>query len=125
MNLRCSIRSGVALATAARLLFAASQAEAHAHLVTATPAANSSGAAPKAITLHFSERLVPKFSGAQLMKADGTTVATIASVPASDRKAVSLVVRGQLAPGTYMVMWHAVAADDGHRSKNSFSFTVK
>jgi methionine-rich copper-binding protein CopC len=125
MNLRCSIRSGVALAAAAGLLVAASQAEAHAHLVTATPAANSGGAAPKAITLHFSERLVPKFSGGELMKADGSTVATTASVPANDRKAVSLSVRGPLAPGTYMVMWHVVAADDGHRSKNSFSFTVK
>ncbi|MBT9470788.1 MAG: copper homeostasis periplasmic binding protein CopC [Phenylobacterium sp.] len=122
MNPRVSLRSIAALSAAAGLLVA-TQAEAHAHLVNATPAANATVAAPKTITLHFSEKLEPKFSGVELMKADGSKVAIASSVPAKDRKAIKGAVAGKLSPGSYMVMWHVVSAD-GHRMKGDFSFTV-
>ncbi|HEY2662147.1 MAG TPA: hypothetical protein VGI79_20675 [Caulobacteraceae bacterium] len=44
-------------------LTAASAASAHAQLLTASPAPNSAGVAPKQIRLTFSEALEPKFSG--------------------------------------------------------------
>jgi methionine-rich copper-binding protein CopC len=124
MDPRATFRTAAALASAVGLLVVTSQAQAHAHLVSATPAANATVAAPKTITLHMSEKLVPKFSGADLMKADGSMVAATASVPAADAKAITVMIGAPLAPGVYMVMWHAVAADDGHRSKGSFNFTV-
>jgi len=123
MNARFSIRSVAALSAAVGLLVAASQAEAHAHLVSATPTANATVAAPKTITLHFSEKLEPKFSGLELMTADGAKVDVASSVPATDRKTITGTVAGQLAPGAYMVTWHVVS-DDGHRIKGDFNFTV-
>ena len=125
MKIRLSTRSIAALGTVAGLLVAGSQAQAHASLVSATPAANATVLAPRLIALHFSEKLVPKFSGASLMNAKGKNYAARSSIPTNDAKSVNLAVIGKLAPGSYMVMWHAVAVDDGHRSKGSVSFRVR
>lgn len=125
MPAHASIRSAAAIGAAVGLLVAASQAQAHARLVSATPAANATVGAPKTITLRFSEAVVPKFSGADLMKSDGALLPVTSSVPADDHKTVTLTPKGVLAPGSYMVMWHAAAADDGHRTKGDFSFIVK
>ena len=125
MKIGFSIQSTFALAAAASLLVAGSQAQAHASLVSATPAANATVATPRMITLHFSEKLVAKFSGASLMSAKGKNVPIHASFATNDAKSFNLAVMGKLAPGRYMVMWHAVAADDGHRSKGSVSFMVR
>lgn len=119
-----SNRPVLALAAAAALLAAASGAQAHAHLVSATPAANAAIAAPKSLSLTFSEKLEPKFSGIDLMKADGKPVAVKSSVAAKDRKTITAALVTPLAPGSYMVMWHVVSAD-GHRMKGDFSFTVR
>lgn len=118
-----STRPALALAAAAALLAAATGAQAHAHLVRATPAANAEVASPKSLSLTFSEKLEPKFSGFELMKADGKPVALKASVAAKDHKTLSAAPSAPLAPGGYMVMWHVVSAD-GHRMKGDFSFTV-
>ncbi|HEY5410054.1 MAG TPA: copper homeostasis periplasmic binding protein CopC [Caulobacteraceae bacterium] len=124
MKPRLATKSVIALTSALALVAAASQADAHARLVGATPAANSAIASPKQVVLHFSETLVPKFSSFDLMKADGTKVSIAASVPAKDRKSVVGMVSAPLASGSYMVMWHVAAADDGHRTKGAFNFTV-
>ena len=116
-NLRAAVLSAVALP----LLLTAFGAQAHAHLVKATPAANSAGRAPSAVHLYFSEKLEPKFSGATIMMGDGKTVAAASKVSA---KAVNVTPNGLLTPGAYMVMWHVVAAD-GHRMKGQYNFTVK
>ena len=118
-----SARPFLALAAAAALLTAATGAQAHAHLVKATPAANAVVAAPKNLCLTFSEKLEPKFSGVDLMTADGKPVALKASVAAKDHKTLTAAPAAPLAPGSYMVMWHVVSAD-GHRMKGDFSFTV-
>ena len=117
--------SAMAFGVAAGLLVAGSQAQAHASLVSASPAANATVVAPRLIALHFSEKLAPKFSGASLMSTKGKNVAVRSSIPTNDAKSVNLAVMSKLAPGSYMVMWHAVAADDGHRSKGSVSFRVR
>jgi methionine-rich copper-binding protein CopC len=117
-------RPVLALAAATSLLAAASGAQAHAHLVSATPAANAAVSAPKTLSLTFSEKLEPKFSGVDLMKADGKPVAIKSSVAAKDRKTISAALSAPLAPGSYMVMWHVVSAD-GHKMNGDFSFTVR
>lgn len=117
-------RPVLALAAAAALLAAASGAQAHAHLVSATPAANAAVAAPKSLSLTFSEKLEPKFSGVDLMTADGKAVALKSSVATKDHKTITGALAGPLAPGSYMVMWHVVSAD-GHKMKGDFSFTVR
>ena len=109
-------------ACAAPLLFMAAGAEAHARLVKASPAANAVVHAPAAVHLQFSERLEPKFSGVDLMSASGAIVASTAKVSA---KIIDVTPKAALAPGAYMAMWHAVAADDGHKTQGSFNFTVK
>jgi methionine-rich copper-binding protein CopC len=119
-----SKRSIAAFSAGVGLLLTAAQADAHAALVSATPAVNATVAAPKQVSLKFSEKLAPKFSGFDLMKADGSKVPVTTSVPAKNHKTLIGAVAGPLAPGTYMVMWHAVAADDGHKSKGDFNFTV-
>jgi methionine-rich copper-binding protein CopC len=123
MKAHSSMMPVAALIATAGLILGVSEAQAHPQLVSATPAANETVAAPKTITLHFSEKLEAKFSGLELTKDDGGKVEVVSSVPVGDRKAVTGVVTGQLAPGTYMVMWHAVSAD-GHRIKGNFNFIV-
>ncbi|HTK35825.1 MAG TPA: copper homeostasis periplasmic binding protein CopC [Caulobacteraceae bacterium] len=107
---------------AAPLALIGSGAEAHAKLVKADPAANAAVGAPQVIHLEFSEKLEPKFSGAQLMKADGTNIDVVAK---ANGKAVDATPKTRLAPGQYMVMWHAVTADDGHKTNGDYNFTVK
>jgi methionine-rich copper-binding protein CopC len=43
---------------------------------------------------------------------------------AGDGKTMVLTLQRPLAPGSYAVTWHAVAADT-HRIQGSFTFTVK
>ncbi|MDB5475805.1 MAG: copper resistance protein CopC [Phenylobacterium sp.] len=114
-------RLAILAAVTAPFLFAAAGAQAHAHVVTSSPAANATVASPKAIHLQYNEKLAPKFSGADLMTAAGKPVAV--TVKAAG-KAIDATPKAALAPGGYMVMWHAVA-DDGHRSKGQYNFTVK
>jgi methionine-rich copper-binding protein CopC len=119
MNTLSKIAALALLATP--LAVSASGAQAHAHLVKSSPAASAAVGAPQVIHLEFSEKLEPKFSGAELMKADGAAVAVAAKV---DGKTIEATPKAPLAPGAYMVMWHTVAAD-GHKTKGDYSFTVK
>lgn len=103
----------------------ASQASAHAHLTSSDPAANAVVAAPKKITLHFSETLNPKFSGVELTMPQMSNMATPASVAVSKDK-LSMVVTptSPLSSGAYKVSWHAVTTDT-HRTQGAFTFTVR
>ena len=105
----------------APLLFAAVDAQPHAHLAKASPAENATVAAPKVITLQFSEKLEPKFSGAELMKADGSMVAVTSKAAANS---ITATPKAALPPGGYMVMWHVLSAD-GHKMKGQYNFTVR
>lgn len=122
MYLRVSFAARAALTSLA--LAVAAPAVAHPALKTATPAANAVVAAPSRLQLQFSEKLEPKFTGVELMKADGTPVPVKATVGGADGKTVLAPIAGKLAPGQYMVMWHAVAGD-GHRIKGDYNFTVR
>jgi hypothetical protein len=125
MNFSAAKRASLALATSTALLLAASGAQAHTHLVAADPAPNAAVASPKTISLRFSERFEPKFSGFELTMSDGTKAATgPASVDPHDAKTLTAAVTAPLAPGAYRVTWHAVGSD-GHRMQGFYTFTAR
>lgn len=104
----------------------ATNAFAHAHLASSTPAANTAiaaPAAPAAVTLRFTEPLEARFSGFEIKDTKGATVKT-AKQPVNDPAVLSAAPAAPLTPGTYRVNWHIVA-HDGHRMQGNFTFTVK
>ena len=112
------------------LLGIAGVAQAHPKLLSATPAPNATVATPTRLALRFSEKLMPKFSGADLMMtAHGDTshppmqVAAAAGV-ADDGRTLVVTPKAPLAPGRYSIAWHIVSADT-HRVAGNFAFAVK
>jgi methionine-rich copper-binding protein CopC len=124
MRSNVPFRLAAALGAALSLIAAATQARAHAHLVAASPGEKATVSSPKLLTLHFSERLEPSFSGLELEKADGGKVPVTSEVPANDHKAILGKLSGPLAPGAYRVKWHTVSADT-HRMEGAYTFTVR
>ena len=103
----------------------ASHASAHAHLISSDPAANATVAAPRQITLHFTETLNPTFSGASMTMPQMADMAEPAKVAFSaDKLSMVVTPNGPLAAGAYKVSWHAVTPDT-HRTQGDFVFTVK
>ena len=115
-----SRRLGLALAFA----LAASQAFAHAHLKTASPADGATVAAPADITLGFTEDLEVKLSSITVKNARGETVsvATAEAVP-GDRKALKVRLKS-ISQGAYSVEWAATSVDT-HRVTGQYRFTVR
>lgn len=116
------MKTTVFAVAAVAALLAASEAAAHAKLVSAKPAASVAGTAPKKIVLRFSENLEPKFSGFEISYL-GAPVAMKTAVGRDRRTLVGAPAR-PLAKGAYQVTWHAVTADT-HRIKGSYTFTVR
>lgn len=119
-------------ASLASALALSSAAQAHPKLVASTPAANSAVAKPTRIQLKFSEKLLAAMTGAEVtmiampgmaghqpMKMTG-----IAAAMGSDGRTLTLTMRRPLTAGTYLVAWHAVAADT-HRVQGKYVFLVK
>lgn len=111
------------IAVAAAVAFAAGPAAAHARLVGATPAPDSTVAATRSISLTFSERAVPAFSGFDVLNAAGEKVAVETSV-AEDGKTLTGSLARPLSAGVYRINWH-IASSDGHRMTGSYAFTVR
>jgi methionine-rich copper-binding protein CopC len=107
-------------------LAGAAPAFAHADLASASPAANATvTAAPTEITITFTEEVEPKFSTIEVTDAKGDRVDQgPAHTAANDAKILSVGLKA-LTPGVYMVMWHATAADDSHKTKGSYQFVFK
>lgn len=112
-----------AVAGAAALSLLAGQVLAHARLVSATPATGATVAAPRAISLTFSEQMVPAFSGFDLANARGTVIPVQTQV-SKDGKTLNGSPRAALAAGAYTVNWR-VASADGHRMTGSTTFVVR
>jgi methionine-rich copper-binding protein CopC len=102
------------------------QAQAHAHLESASPANQSVvETSPKQLILSFSEGVEPAFSGVELKDGGSKTIATgEATVDPADKKKMIIPLSTPLAQGKYEVDWHAVA-EDGHKTKGSYEFNVK
>jgi methionine-rich copper-binding protein CopC len=120
----------VFLPIAVVLLGLAGAAQAHPKLVSASPAPNAMVAKPANVTLRFSEKLMPKFSGADLMMIGhgGTThapmkVAGTAAV-GSDGRTLVVTPKSPLGAGSYKLAWHVVSTDT-HRVVGNFAFAVK
>ncbi len=105
------------------MVLAASPAAAHARLVSANPAPNSTVTSARTLTLNFSERSVAAFSGFELSNAAGEQIALETTV-SEDGKTLSGTLARPLAPGTYRVNWH-IASSDGHRMTGVYTFTVR
>jgi methionine-rich copper-binding protein CopC len=93
---------------------------AHAKLESTDPAAGSSVAAPKSVTLTFG---VEVRLATLALRHDGGSVPVKVDRGAAPARAVSVMLP-TLAPGLYEVSWSAISANDGHVAKGSFSFTV-
>jgi methionine-rich copper-binding protein CopC len=112
------------IATAAIVAFAvAGQAAAHARLLMGTPKAGATVAAPQALTLHYSEELVPAASSVKLTGPSGA-IATGAMALDKTKKVATVPLTAPLAAGAYKVVWH-MKTEDGHETDGSFGFTVK
>jgi copper resistance protein C len=112
-----------AIVAVAAITLSASAAWAHAHLVSATPAANATVAMPAQITLTFSEAMAPAFSTFDVVNASGATVVVRTTV-SEDGKTIVGAPAQPLAAGAYTVNWR-IASMDGHRMTGSFAFTVR
>ena len=118
------------LSTVAVALAAAGAASAHPKLLSATPAANATVAAPARIELHFSEKLLAPMTGAALAMPMGTGAATHVMEMASttsvgaDGKTIVVQPKTPLTPGSYQLDWHAVSVDT-HRVSGTHKFTVR
>lgn len=107
----------------ATVLLLAGQADAHAKLVSASPAAAATVASPKTIVLTFSERMTPAFSGFDVVDSAGAVVPVKTSV-SKDGKTITGTPAQVLRPGGYTVNWR-IASSDGHRMTGSTTFVVR
>ncbi|MFD3264335.1 copper homeostasis periplasmic binding protein CopC [Phenylobacterium ferrooxidans] len=106
-------------------LLATSPAWAHAHLASSNPAANATvAAAPKAITLTFSEKLVPAFSKFEItMPEHGGMKVAVKTTLSTDGKSIIGTPEAALAKGAYKIVWSAASAD-GHKMNGEVAFKV-
>lgn len=111
------------VAFAAAVTITAGPAAAHARLVSATPAPGSAVSAPRSISLTFSERTVPAFSGFDVVNAAGEKVAIRVAV-SQDGKTLTGTLARPLPVGAYVVNWR-IASSDGHRMTGRYDFTVR
>lgn len=114
---------------AAMLTLIAAPAEAHPKLLSSTPAANATVARSNRVELRFNERLVAKFSGANIVMTGARgrppeKLAGVTSRVGADGKTLIVTTKAPLRAGGYRLDWYAVAADT-HRIKGSFAFAVK
>jgi hypothetical protein len=99
-------------------------AQAHAFLDRATPAVGSSVTTPPgAVTMWFTQELVPAFTTATVTDAAGKPVeAGPARVDPKDPTELEVSLK-PLSPGTYTVSWRALSVDT-HITTGHFIFTV-
>lgn len=123
----------LALSMAASALAVAAPALAHPRLLSATPANGSTASAVTRISLAFSEPLMARLSGVDVvmtgmpgpghvrhaMKINGVGVSV-----GGGGKTLNATMARPLAAGTYDVNWHAVSTDT-HRMTGKVTFTVR
>lgn len=119
----------------------AAPALAHPKLVSSVPAAASSVAGPRQISLKFNERLMRELSGIEvapaamagmdkMTHADHAAPMAMPSIPAmktsfsADNKTLIARFASALPQGSYKVTWHGVSADT-HRIEGSYTFSVR
>jgi copper resistance protein C len=101
----------------------ASDAFAHAELVSETPAAKSMAMpAPTELKLKFSEGLELKFTGVKVVGPKQNVIETgPATLDPNDNTMLIVPIRSALPDGKYTVDWHALSTD-GHKTKGTYWF---
>jgi len=103
------------------LVLATSESSAHAMLDHAEPrVGNKVAAAPREVTLWFTQKLEPAFSAITVTDSAGQRVDTGKTRVSGSQMSVSLRPGGS---GTYHVMWHVLSVDT-HASDGNFTFDV-
>lgn len=103
------------------LLLGNAAAEAHAFLDHADPRVGSvAGAAPREVTLWFTQDLEPAFSTVTVIDSSGQRVD--AGSPDISGNVIRVRLRS-IAAGTYKVRWHALSVDT-HTTEGVFTFNV-
>jgi methionine-rich copper-binding protein CopC len=113
----------LALALAVALAPAA-PAFAHAHVVKSDPAANAVVAAPKQVSVTFSEKLVPAFSKLEISMAGMNMAVPVKTAFNADGNTIVATPQAAFTKGSYVISWSA-AAVDGHKTKGTIPFKVK
>ncbi len=102
-------------------VLAAGAAHAHAFLDHAEPrVGNKVASPPHAVTLWFTQKLEPAFSGVTITNAAGQRVDVGKPRVSGNQMSVSLRGGGT---GTYHVNWHVLSVDT-HKTNGSFTFQV-
>jgi methionine-rich copper-binding protein CopC len=102
-------------------IVAAGPCMAHAKLQSSSPANNAQlTEAPKTLTLKFSE--AAQLAVLKLVH-DGKEIPVPLDKGAKAGQTFTLTLPA-LSSGNYTVQWSAMAADDGHITKGSFSFSI-
>jgi hypothetical protein len=97
------------------------EANAHAFLDHADPRVGSAvAAAPRQVTLWFTQNLEPAFSKVTVTDSSGQRVD--AGKPSISGTVMRVPLRG-IKAGTYRVSWHALSVDT-HKTEGSFTFRV-
>ena len=98
---------------------------AHANLVEASPAPNSTlNAAPSQVIIWFTEPIEPRLSEIRVLDAQGARVDDGNSRFDPNDPTVMSVGMEPVPDGTYTVAWKNVSAVDGHRVRGSYLFSV-
>ncbi|WP_287980330.1 copper homeostasis periplasmic binding protein CopC [Sphingomonas sp.] len=116
------------IASTMALSLVATSALAHPRLVEVTPAPNGVSRPTTSLSLTFSESLVPKFTGAEVIMTAMPGMAShppmkVNGISAAEGRVLRVRFARPLAPGTYRVDWHAVSTDT-HRVKGQYVFRV-
>jgi copper transport protein len=113
------------LAVGALWFATAPTARAHALLVSSSPAAGSSlTRLPAAVSVTFSEAVVPRLSSLRVYDSSGRQVGRQPTRAASGSTLTLSVPLPPLLGGVYTVRWKSVSSDDGHAASGSFTFGV-
>jgi methionine-rich copper-binding protein CopC len=103
------------------LLLATGEANAHAFLDHAEPrVGNKVASPPREVTLWFTQKLEPAFSGVTVTNAAGERVDSGKARVSGNQMSVSLRSGGT---GTYHVTWHVLSVDT-HTTNGNFTFQV-
>jgi methionine-rich copper-binding protein CopC len=122
----------IAVLSAASVALVSAPAAAHPRLVSSQPTEGAQVSRPRAVSLTFSERLVPAMSNFELVMTgmpgmanhDPMKISGFTAQVAPDGKTLRANLPRPLPAGTYELNWSVVAADT-HRIKGKINFTVR
>lgn len=99
---------------------------AHAHLKSSVPAADATvSATPTSLRLRFTEGVEVKFSGVKVSgPGQGKVKLGHAMLAPGSDDTLEVPISGAMPAGEYTVRWH-ILSKDGHKSKGSYTFTIK